>query len=82
MSLRSNSWYNVCKISLRDKNIGFCKGCLACLKTGQCVIKDDAVEIAQKMHDAEVIAFASPIYYYEMSGQMKTMLDRANWLYG
>ena len=82
MSLRSNSWYNVCKISLRDKNIGFCKGCLVCLKTGQCVIKDDAVEIAQKMHDAEVIAFASPIYYYEMSGQMKTMLDRANWLYG
>ena len=34
------------------------------------------------MHDAEVIAFASPIYYYEMSGQMKTLLDRANSLYG
>ena len=34
------------------------------------------------MHDAEVIAFATPIYYYEMSGQMKTMLDRANSLYG
>lgn len=34
-----------------------------------------------KMHDADVIAFATPIYYYEMSGQMKTLLDRANWLY-
>ncbi len=45
-------------------------------------MKDDALEIAQKMHDAEVIAFASPIYYYEMSGQMKTMLDRVNCLYG
>ena len=33
------------------------------------------------MHDAQVIAFATPIYYYEMSGQMKTLLDRANWLY-
>ena len=33
------------------------------------------------MHDADVIAFATPIYYYEMSGQMKTLLDRANWLY-
>ena len=70
------------KISLRDKTIGFCKGCLACLKAGHCVISDDAVEIARKMHDADVIAFATPIYYYEMSGQMKTMLDRANSLYG
>lgn len=70
------------KISLRGKSIGFCRGCLVCLKAGSCVIKDDAVEIAKKMHDAEVIVFATPIYYYEMSGQMKTMLDRANSLYG
>lgn len=70
------------KISLRDKKISFCKGCLACLKAGKCIIRDDALEIAEKMHDAEVIAFATPIYYYEVSGQMKTMLDRANSLYG
>ena len=70
------------RISLRDKLISFCKGCLACLKAGKCIIRDDALEIAEKMHDAEVIAFATPIYYYEMSGQMKTMLDRANSLYG
>lgn len=70
------------KISLRDKTVGFCKGCLACLKARHCVIPDDAVEIVGKMHDADVIAFATPIYYYEMSGQMKTMLDRANSLYG
>ena len=37
--------------------------------------------IARKMYEAEVIAFATPIYYYEMSGQMKTMIDRANSLY-
>lgn len=70
------------RISIRDKKISFCKGCLACLKAGKCIIRDDALEIAEKMHDAEVIAFATPIYYYEMSGQMKTMLDRANSLYG
>lgn len=70
------------RISLRDKKISFCKGCLACLKAGKCIIRDDALEVAEKMHDAEVIAFATPIYYYEMSGQMKTMLDRANSLYG
>lgn len=74
--------HEVTEITLRDKNIGFCKGCFACLKLGHCVINDDAVEIAGMMHDAQVLVFATPIYYYEMSGQMKTMLDRANPLYG
>lgn len=69
-------------LSLRGKDIKFCQGCLMCQKTGKCVIKDDAPAIVEKMHDADVITFASPIYYYEMSGQMKTLLDRANPLYG
>ena len=69
------------KIELYDKTIGFCKGCLACQKTQRCVIRDDADAIAQKMLTADVIVFATPIYYYEMCGQMKTMLDRANPLY-
>ena len=34
------------------------------------------------MNEADVIAFATPIYYYEMSGQLKTMLDRSNPLFG
>ena len=68
-------------VSLRDKQISFCRGCFACLKLGRCVIRDDAPAIVEKMHDADVIAFASPIYYYEMSGQMKTLLDRANSLF-
>ena len=61
------------KISLYDKTIGFCKGCLACLKRGRCVIQDDAVEIASKMHEADVLVFATPVYYYSVSGQLKTM---------
>lgn len=69
------------KICLYDQTVGFCKGCLACLKTHRCVIHDGADEIAQKMRSADVIVFATPIYYYEMCGQMKTMLDRANPLY-
>lgn len=72
---------NVEKISLRGKNIAFCKGCLACQGTQKCVIADDAVAIAEKMNSADVLVFATPIYYYEMSGQMKTLLDRANPLF-
>lgn len=68
-------------VYLREKNYGFCKGCLACLKVGHCVIDDDAVEIATKMHDADVLVFATPVYYYSVSGQLKTMLDRANPLF-
>ena len=69
------------KIEFYNKTIGFCKGCLACQKTLRCVNHDDADTIAQKMLTADVIVFATPIYYYEMCGQMKTMLDRANPLY-
>lgn len=69
------------KVTLKGKTIGFCQGCLACQKLGHCVINDDAVAITEKMLHADVIAFATPIYYYEMAGQLKTMLDRANALY-
>ena len=72
---------NVEKISLKDKNIAFCKGCLACQKTKRCVIEDDAIKIAEQMCNSDIIVFATPIYYYEMSGQMKTILDRANSLF-
>lgn len=73
--------HEVEKIGLWDKTIGFCRGCLSCQKTKRCIIHDDADMIAQKMQAADVIVFATPIYYYEMSGQMKTMLDRGNPLY-
>ena len=68
-------------ISLREKEIRFCIGCLACQKTQRCVMHDDADTIREKMLHADVLVFATPIYYYEMSGILKTMLDRANPLY-
>ena len=68
-------------VTLAGKSIAFCKGCLACQKLGHCVINDDAIELTEKMRLADIIVFSTPIYYYEMSGQMKTLLDRANSLY-
>ena len=75
------SGHEVELVSLRDKTINFCRGCFACQKTQKCVINDDAIEICQKALEANVLVFATPIYYYEMSGQLKTMLDRLNPLY-
>ena len=68
-------------ISLKGKTLNFCIGCLSCQKTQKCVINDDAVWIAEKVKDADTLVFATPIYYYEMSGQLKTLLDRMNPLY-
>lgn len=73
--------HEVEKISLADKNIRFCRGCLACQKLGRCVIDDDVNEIMQKVVNADVIVWATPIYYYEMSGQMKVLIDRMNAMY-
>ena len=69
------------KIALLGKDIQFCKGCLACQKLGRCVINDDVNDIMSKVLEADVVAWATPIYYYEMSGQMKTLIDRMNAMY-
>lgn len=72
---------NVELISLKGKKLNFCIGCLACQSSGKCVLDDDVAEIMAKVKEADVIVYATPIYYYEMSGQMKTLLDRLNPLY-
>ena len=69
------------RISLKGKEIKFCVGCLACQKTQKCVLKDDTEAIAEQVKNADTLVFVTPIYYYEMSGQMKTLLDRLNPLY-
>lgn len=69
-------------VSLKGKKIAYCVGCLACQKTGKCIQKDDAAEITETVKSADTVVFVTPIYYYEMSGQLKTLLDRMNPLYG
>lgn len=66
------------KVELFDKSIAFCRGCFACQRLGKCVIDDYANELTEKMLEADVICFATPVYYYTMCGQMKTIIDRAN----
>ena len=68
-------------VSLRGKEIKFCIGCLSCQNTGACVIKDDVPAIMESVLNADVVCWATPIYYYEMSGQMKTLIDRMNAMY-
>lgn len=77
----SEAGNEVTLISLTGKDIHSCTGCLACQKTGKCVIHDDMNDMQEIVRTSDVLVFATPIYYYEMSGQMKTFLDRLNPLY-
>lgn len=68
--------HKVEKIRLNEKHIGFCMGCGVCNTTHKCVQKDDMAEILDKMVNADVIVMATPVYFYTMNGQMKTLIDR------
>ncbi|MCM1108616.1 MAG: flavodoxin family protein [Clostridium sp.] len=73
--------HEVEKVSLAGKDIRFCRGCMACQKLGRCVIADDVNDIMGRVVEADVVVWATPIYYYEMAGQMKTLIDRMNAMY-
>jgi multimeric flavodoxin WrbA len=64
------------KIMLRNKAIAPCDGCMGCARTGECVIQDDMQEVYKEIREADGIIWASPIYYWSMSGLTKTALDR------
>ena len=66
------------KIFLADKTIHYCTGCGACANaTRPCVQKDDVAEILEKMVGADVIVLATPVYFYTMCAQLKTLIDRS-----
>ncbi|MBC8594505.1 flavodoxin family protein [Oscillospiraceae bacterium N12] len=65
------------KIFLKDKQINYCTGCSVCSMYGKpCPQKDDAAEVVEKMIAADVIVMATPVYFYTMCAQMKTLIDR------
>lgn len=64
------------KIRVADKKIGFCTACYVCKENGKCIQNDDMGEILGKMLAADVIVLATPVYFYTMCAQMKTLIDR------
>ncbi len=68
-------------VSLKGKRILFCKGCVQCQSTKRCIIGDSATAIVEKIRTSDVVVWATPIYFYGMSGQMKVLIDRCNPIY-
>lgn len=68
---------NVEKIFLKDKQINYCLGCGYCNSNPKvCSQKDDMAEIGEKLINADVIVLSTPVYFYTMSAQLKTFIDR------
>ena len=53
-----------------------CLGCNACGMAGQCVQKDDMVKLREMLLRADMAVFVTPLYYFGMSAQLKTVIDR------
>ncbi|WP_243373396.1 flavodoxin family protein [Geotalea sp. SG265] len=69
--------HQVEKINVREKRINYCTACDACQRNGgTCVQKDDMAEILDMMIQADVIVMATPVYFYTMNAQLKTLIDR------
>lgn len=64
--------HKVEKIELRGMDLKFCIGCRTCSKTGKCVLKDSVGEVLPRIQNSDILVFATPIYYYGLSGQLKT----------
>jgi len=62
--------------SLHSMDIRPCRACDGCLKTGVCLIKDDMRTLGPKLRAADAVILASPVYWFSMSAQLKTCMDR------
>ena len=67
-------------ITLNDKNINGCMGCAKCKDVPDrlgCIQQDDALPILEAMTHADAVLFASPLYFWGFSAQVKALLDRS-----
>lgn len=63
-------------IDVAHADIHPCTGCIRCGYEGPCARRDDVEGIRAKILEADMMVFATPLYYYGMSAQLKTLVDR------
>jgi len=69
------------EIFLREQKISPCMEIYHCFKDGTCPIKDDMRGVYDKLLEADVVALASPVFFYSVSAQAKAMIDRTQALW-
>jgi multimeric flavodoxin WrbA len=63
-------------INLHDYRIDYCKGCETCITQDYCPADDDVSKIDEKLIQADGIIFSTPVYMENLSGILKTFIDR------
>ncbi len=65
-------------VSVHDYKVNPCMGCNACFKNegNICAQKDDMALIYEKANEADMLVIASPVYFYGLSAQLKSIIDR------
>ncbi len=68
----------VSKVYLHEKNIRNCAACDAChvVNIGKCVIQDDMQALYPEFIEADVVIYATPVYWWSVSSQLKSFMDR------
>ena len=67
----------VSRYFLDEMNINYCKGCEKCEIDRKCVQKDDMNILVDEIYESDIIILASPSYWGDVTGQMKTFIDRS-----
>lgn len=73
--------HNVEFVSLREMNLKYCMACYNCTATGKCIHNDGMNELCTRILKANVLVFATPVYFYSMSGWLKVFFDRLTTIY-
>lgn len=68
--------HEILLFKLNIMNIKPCQDCSGCEKNGTCIINDDMGEVYSAIRDADRVILASPIFFFALSAQSKTMIDR------
>ncbi|MCQ8893552.1 MAG: flavodoxin family protein [Methanolinea sp.] len=69
------------KVVLKDLSYTPCRGCNACHKTGECIVRDDAIPLFDRILSSDCLAVASPIYSMGITAELKGLIDRAQFLW-
>lgn len=76
-----SSGANVEKVILKDLDYTPCRGCNACHKTGDCILRDAAPELLDRLSGYDCLAVASPIYSMGITAELKGLIDRAQYIW-
>lgn len=70
------SGHEIIEIDAAHADISLCIGCVHCGYEGECVLNDDMDDFRQQILSSDMLVFVTPLYYYGMSAQLKTLIDR------